>query len=227
MGAIENILRQSIPKPRGIYSMKRNIFGMMLVMFCVLAITPAVFAQTTVKLFDPVYLNADDTITQATSYRTNTVYLSCQTSQTGTLSGATGGSLIVDDFLTVNGTNVCPFGSCFSYADDYSYFPARDNPGQYPVDSFYGGVGPLQIQLAAGTNPYTFNLMNGGGSYGSTEINLDTNCTVVPAPQAFPAPVCHRNNGASGQKTIIVGSQGALDAHLAHGDTAGPCTTGQ
>ncbi len=213
--------------------MKRNIFGMMLVMFCVLAITPAVFAQTTIKLFDPVNLNADDTITQPTPYRTNTVYLSCPTSQTGILSGANGGSLIVDDFLTVNGTNVCPFGSCFSYANDNGFFTARDYPGVYPVDSFvpgigllYIGVNPIQIQLAAGINPYTFNLVNGGGSYGSTEINLTSTCTVVSAPQQG-FTVCHRDNGKKTQKTITVGSQAAVDAHLKHGDTLGACSVSE
>ncbi len=207
--------------------MKRNIFGMMLVMFCVLAITPAVFAQTTIKLFDPVNLNADDTITQPTSFGTNTVYLSCPTAQTGTLSGANGGSLIVDDFLTVNGTNVCPFGSCFSFADDNSFFTARDFPGVFPVDFFYIGVNPIQIQLAAGINPYTFNLVNGGGSFGSTEINLTSTCTVVPAPQQETFTVCHRNNGSKEQKTITVGSQAAVDAHLKHGDTLGACSVPQ
>jgi len=34
--------------------------------------------------------------------------------------------------------------------------------------------------------------------------------------------VCHRNNGASQRKTLIVGTA-AIPAHLAHGDTAGAC----
>ena len=202
---------------------------MMLAMFFVLAIVPAVFAQTTIKLFDPVFLNADDTITQPTPFRTTTVNLSCPTAQTGTLSGSgipsgiNDGSLIVDDFLTVNGTNVCPNGSCFSFADDNSFFVARDFPNLFPVDFFYIGVNPIEIQLAAGTNPYTFNLVNGGGSFGSTEINLTSTCTVVSAPQET-FTVCHRNNGAKGQKTITVGSQAAVDAHLEHGDTLGACS---
>ena len=36
------------------------------------------------------------------------------------------------------------------------------------------------------------------------------------------AQVCHRNNGASQRKTLIVG-KAAVTAHLAHGDTAGAC----
>jgi choice-of-anchor C domain-containing protein len=36
------------------------------------------------------------------------------------------------------------------------------------------------------------------------------------------AQVCHRNNGASARKTLIVGTA-AVAAHLAHGDTAGAC----
>ncbi len=177
----------------------------MLVMFCVLAIVPAVFAQTTIKLFQPVNLNADDTITQPTSFGTTTVYLSCPTSQTGILSGANGGSLIVDDFFTVNGTNVCPNGSCFSFADDNSFFAARDFPGVFPVDIFYSGVGPIEIQLAAGINPYTFNLMNGGGSFGSTEINLTSTCTVVT-----DAPVDTDGDGIP-DTCDIDSNQGATD----------------
>ncbi len=201
---------------------------MMLAMFFVLAIVPAVFAQTTIKLFDPVFLNADDTITQPTPFRTTTVNLSCPTSQTGTLSGPGGGSLIVDDILTVNGMNVCPNGGgCFSFADDNSFFTARDFPGVFPVDFFYIGVNPIQIQLAAGINQYTFNLVNVGGSFGSTEINLTSTCTVVPAPQQETFTVCHRNNGSKEQKTITVGSQAAVDAHLKHGDTLGACSVPQ
>lgn len=201
---------------------------MMFVMFCVLAITPAVFAQiNTINLFAPVNLNADDTITQPTSFGTTTVFLSCPTSQIGVLSGANGGSLIVDDFLTVNGENVCPNGSCFSFAADSSFFAARDFPGVFPIEAFFVGVNPIQIQLAAGINPLTFNLVNGSGTFGSTEINLTSaTCTVVSAPQEEEGfPVCHRNNGKKGQKTIYVGSQNAVDAHVKHGDTPGVCTT--
>ena len=157
--------------------MKRNIFGMMLVMFFVLAIVPAVFAQNTINLFQPVNLNADDTITQPTPFRTTTVNLSCPTAQTGTLSGANGGSLIVDDFFTVNGTNVCPNGSCFSSADSFSFVVARESPGVFAIDSFFRGVNPIEIQLAAGIN--TLSLVNGGGTFGSTEINLTSTCTVI------------------------------------------------
>lgn len=195
---------------------------MMLAMFFVLAIVPAVFAQTTIKLFDPVYLNTGG----AGSFGTTTVYLSCPTSQTGTLSGANGGSLIVDDFFTVNGTNVCPFGgNCFSDSGGAAgFYAANDFPGVFPIETYYTGVGPLQIQLAAGINPYTFNLMNGGTEFGSTEINLTSTCTVVPAPQQETFTVCHRNNGSKQRKTITVGSQAAVDAHLKHGDTLGACS---
>jgi hypothetical protein len=206
----------------------------MLVMFCVLAITPAVFAQTTIKLFDPVALNYSPSGTSSTSpytFGTTSVYLSCPVNPTGTISGANGGNLTVDDNVTVNGTNICPNGGgCFSGVTDLAFAYAGYG---YPIDAFsgalYSSIAPINIssQLTAGINQYTFNLVDGGALYGSTEINLNTNCTVVAAPAAFPAPVCHRNNGSSGQRTIMVGSQGALDAHLAHGDTVGPCTVSQ
>jgi len=34
--------------------------------------------------------------------------------------------------------------------------------------------------------------------------------------------ICHRNNGKKGSKTLYV-DPAAYPAHLAHGDTAGPC----
>jgi hypothetical protein len=36
------------------------------------------------------------------------------------------------------------------------------------------------------------------------------------------AQVCHRNNGSASYKTMILGKP-AVAAHLAHGDTTGPC----
>jgi len=41
---------------------------------------------------------------------------------------------------------------------------------------------------------------------------------------ALYGTVCHRDNGKKGQKTLTIGAD-AVPAHLAHGDTAGPCVT--
>ena len=166
-------------------------------MFCVSAFTPAVFAQTTIKLFDPVYLNNG----AAGSFGTTSAYLSCPTNPTGILSSPgtfifnnyplpIHGGLIIDDELLVNGQNVCPNGgSCFSgillnnVIDDYAY----NFPGEYPAEYFYIGVGTINIsnQLTAGINQYTFNLMNDGDKYGSSEIDLNTNCVVIPHSRRF------------------------------------------
>lgn len=49
------------------------------------------------------------------------------------------------------------------------------------------------------------------GFYGPTLDNVE-----------FLEGICHRNNGRKGQKTLFV-SPSAVPAHMAHGDTAGPC----
>ena len=43
-----------------------------------------------------------------------------------------------------------------------------------------------------------------------------------PGDPEIPEGVCHRNFGKKGQKTLMV-SPSAIPAHLAHGDTIGPC----
>jgi len=194
---------------------------MMLMMFCVLAMTPMVFAQTTINLFDPVDVTLSPAGTSAANpftFGETSLFLSCPVGATATLSGPDAGNLIVDNFLTVNGTNVCPDdpnnpfnGSCFS--NNFSL-----NTGGQIEDTF-SGVAPIDISslLITGNNLFTFNLVDAGLIFGSTEINLTTTCSQV-------YPVCHRNNGKKGQKTIFVGSQNAVNAHVTnHGDTVGPC----
>jgi len=219
--------------------MKRNIFGMMLAMFCVLAIVPAVFAQTTIRLFDPVAIQpspGDNFVRKEYIFGTTQVYLACPVNPTGTLSGPNGGDLIVDDQLLVNGTNVCPKvlnddgvlvdGGCISGTVGGDPLAFRGQPAQ----NGYLPVNPIDIsnQLTAGANLYTFNLLDFVYSYGSSEINLTTTCTVFNRT-AEGFPVCHSNNGKKGQKTIYVDSLEDVNAHLNHHDGrdyVGPCTVG-
>ena len=188
-------------------------------MFCVLAITPAVFAQTTIRLFDPLPSTVSDPMfplyapfdfNTAISFGEKQIFLTCPVDATSVLSGPNGSDFFVDNFLTVNGMNICPGGpqgNCFS--------------------AFYSPVAPIDISslLTPGTNLYTFNLMDYGAAYMNSAIDLTTTCTQV---KGYPVnqegyPVCHRDNGKREQKTIYVGSQNAVQAHLNHGDTLGPC----
>jgi len=199
-------------------------FKAMFVLFCVMVSAQIGFAQTTINLFDPVAITASEPsqppydFNTATAFGTTEIYLYCPTGATATLSGANGGGFIADNFLTVNGTNICPGGpegSCFSAVTA----DPRQHLGE-PVETSYSPVAPINISslLTEGNSLYTFNLMDYGYSLGSSEINLTTTCTQV-------YPVCHRNNGRTGQKTIYVDSLDAVSAHVRHGDTAGVCST--
>jgi hypothetical protein len=198
-------------------------FRIVLGIFCVMVMTTISFAQTTINLFDPVAITASEPsqppydFNTATPFGTTSIYLSCPTGATATLSGANGGGFIADNFLTVNGTNICPGGpqgNCFSAVTA----DPRQNLGQ-PVETSYSPVMPIDISslLTEGNSLYTFNLMDYGYALGSSEINLTTTCTQV-------YPVCHRNNGRRGLITIYVDSLDAVAAHVRHGDTAGVCT---
>lgn len=185
--------------------------------FCVLVINPAIFAQTTIRLFERVPLSPSNPMfpldppydfNQAISFNEKQISLTCPAGATAVLSGSNGGDLFVDNFFTVNGTNICPGGpqgNCFS--------------------ALYNPIAPIDISslLTVGTNSYTFRLMDYGNIYGNSDIDLTTNCT---KGEGFA--LCHRDKGKREQKTIYVDSQDAVDAHVRnHGDAVGPCANSQ
>lgn len=195
-------------------------------------------AQNSIKLFDAVPVGASDYNVLMNSvpygvFKSAHVYLSCPSSPkaSATLSGPNGGELVVDNFLTLNGTNVCR-GNCFSFSA---------NPAVYigmPVEMAYGGVAPINVgREITGTGLYTFDLLDFGQLYGSSAIYLNTSCSIipidtpptdqVPTPPVTPVPggnvICHRNNGNNGSVTLTVGAP-AVAPHLAHGDTLGACS---
>lgn len=192
-----------------------------LLILCLIALSPAVFAQSSIKLFDPVAITSSDaslllTYDSATSFGTTQVYLSCPVGEKpqATLTGPYGGKLVVDNFITVNGKNVCD-GNCFSsaFANPVNYLGESTN-------SSYMGVDPIDVSSQInGSGLYTFSLMDYGYTLASSEVYLNTSCSIVPAA----SQICHRDNGNKGEKTLTVGPA-ALSAHLAHGDTEGPCS---
>jgi len=131
------------------------------------------------------------------------------------------GDVIVDNFLTMNGVNVCES-------------PGTFDCGSVPTCSFscivnflgdtgntltsYTPVPPIDIsgELALGSQLVTFELMDWGGFLASSDLWLVTNCDVPPQ-----VAICHKP-GTPAQKTLLV-TQSAVPAHLGHGDTLGPC----
>ena len=184
-------------------------------MLVTLAGTLFAAGQTTIKLFNGTPVSNSGVITspeQAISFDEVALTLNCPAEPTGILSGTADGTggVVVDNFLTVNGTNVCPGGgNCFRF-----FF---GTVGQ-PAESVYGAVGPLDIsaELASGRSLLTVELKDFGGVLGSSDVYLVTNCVI-----AERVDVCHKP-GTSSQRTIEV-AQSAVRGHLSHGDTLGAC----
>jgi hypothetical protein len=179
----------------------------------------AVNAQNTMKVFDPTNITTTDT-SFAWNPRTpmvfaaRDIYLSCPLGGRpyAYLSGPNNSNLIVDNFFTVNDSSVCPDDwNCFM-----GVFASPSSALGLPMESAYIGVPPIDISSKiTGSGVYTFKLSDYSYVYGSSEIDLHTSCS-------FGSVVCHRNNGKAAPKTLAVG-QDAVAAHLAHGDTEGPC----
>jgi len=196
--------------------MKTNL---LLVLFCLVVFAPGAFAQNTVKLFDakPIQMrdpNIPLDFNTAVTFGSNEIYLSCPINPQSKLSGPGGGNLIVDNYLTVNGANICSSGSemnCF----DYAFNDPIDFLGEI-MDVSYYGVPAIDISNKITTSgTYKFEVKDYGYTFGNNEIYLNTTCS-------FVSQVCHRDNGRRGSKTLTVGGS-AVAAHLAHGDTLGPC----
>ena len=192
-----------------------------------LTFVAAAAAQNRVKLFEQINITISDPVliwnaVPWGSYKSAEVYLSCQSNvaPTSIVTGPNGGGFVVDNVLVINNRNACG-GFCFwTTANPYNFI------GQ-PVESAYAPVGPFnEDHIITGSGYYKFYLMDIGHTYGNTAIYLNTSCQItpidVPPQDEEGGVICHRNNGTRGQRTITVGSD-ALPAHLAHGDTLGPC----
>lgn len=206
-----------------------------LITICILAFTAAVSAQNRVKLFNPTLIGASDwnilsSYSPWGAYKSVQVYLSCPTGTvaSGSLTGPNGGPFSVDNALVMNTRNVCG-GNCFTGL-------TRDPASVLglPMEQAYVGIGPLNVsQDITGTGLYTFTVYDIGYTFGTTEVYLNTSCTIIPVntpepptttiPTSGETTLCHRNNGRGAQQTLTLGPAAAA-AHLAHGDTLGACT---
>jgi hypothetical protein len=192
---------------------------LLLMMFCLVVFSPNLFAQNSFKLFDATPIDTRDSslpmgFDYFVNFGTKEIYLSCPVDAQSTISGPGGGNFIVDNYLTINNVNICPGGaeaSCFG--------GTFNDPGQFLgeiMEVSYYGIAPVDVSSQITTSgTYVFNVRDISWTFGSSEVYLNTTCSTV-------SQVCHRNNGRSGSKTLTIGGS-AVAAHLAHGDTQGPC----
>jgi hypothetical protein len=192
-------------------------FPYLTVLLIILTLGVFANAQNTVKLFDAVETKDSDrsvpwSYSYALSFNSTEVYLSCPRNAEAILSGPDGGKLVVDNFMTMNGDNVCPMGRCFA-----GVFLTPES-GKL-VENAYNGVDPIDVSsLLTGSGIYKFELMDYGWVLGSSDIYLHTSCSLEAVTQ-----LCHRNFGSNGGRNLSV-AESAVSAHLAHGDTQGPCS---
>jgi len=197
----------------------KNVSFFFLLLVLAVSVTAA-SGQNTVKLFDamPISLTSTSVAWNPRTpmiFNSKDVYLSCPIGGPSYtyISGPNSGNLIVDNFFTMNGDNICP--------DEWNCFAgAFANPGQavgLPMDSAYMGVEPIDVSSRiTGSGVYSFVLSDFSYFYGNSDIYLHTSCSLG-------SYVCHRNNGNAAPKTLAVEGKN-LAAHLAHGDTEGPCS---
>lgn len=84
------------------------------------------------------------------------------------------GPIVVDNFLTVDGDNVCPIGTDAGYRNCFQSFRG----GSSEASLAYIGVPALDVSshISSGSHVVTFSLDDHGGLLGSSEIWLVTNC---------------------------------------------------
>lgn len=178
-------------------------------------------AQNSIKLFDarPIDVSVDY---MTRSFAVKQIDLTCPANAQSTISGPNGGPFIVDNAVTINGVRAAGASIFFAgtLADPMIYVGES-------METAYLGMQPLNVSgqiKSSGT--YTFDLYDWGYTFGNSDLYLNTNCwlsTDAFVQDTDATQVCHRNMGAAGQKTLTVGAN-AVKAHLAHGDTAGPCS---
>ena len=200
--------------------MKTNLF---LVAFCLLILSNTGLSQNTYKIFEPTpialsSLNANNDIF---TFNTSEFHLSCpvNTIPYAFITGPNGGTFVTDDIFLINNTNICPE----SNGDRICFDSTISDPRQYlgmPMEFSYIGVNPVNVSnVVSSSGRYVFEMKDGGYTYGNTEIYLTTSCEL----DQQQSQLCHRNYGKREGTTITPGAP-SFDAHLAHGDTLGPCS---
>jgi hypothetical protein len=139
--------------------------------------TAGAFANA-IKLFDAVPVTNVGAITdplEALSFGQTQLVLICPPVPLAIISSDVNGTgpIVVDNFLTVDGVNVCPpglggFGNCFQ----------SFHGGSSDASIAYTGVAAIDIsaRISSGSHVVNFALDDHGGLLGSSEIWLVTNC---------------------------------------------------
>ena len=124
------------------------------------------------------------------------------------------GRLVADNFIEVNGENVCAGGTSSGGAQNCFNVPVFEVVGTPALDA-YQSVPPIDVSrhLRHGArSTVTFSLVDFGGFYANSELWLVTNCTA-----SRRVDICHKP-GTSAEHVITV-NQSAVSGHLGHGDS--------
>jgi len=142
--------------------------------------------------------------------------LSCRARPTAVLSGTPDGRgpLIVDNFIEVNGSNVCVGGAADNGTEQCYNVPFFGAIGSRALDAA-PPVAPIDVRAAMpvhGRGAVLFSLIDYGGLYFNSDVWLVTDCAIHQK-----ASICHKP-GTPAEKILTVGSS-AISGHLRHGDT--------
>ena len=161
-------------------------------------------SSSSIKLWDAVASYNTGPITSpalATVEASKSVFLDFSAGDTAILSSTPDGlgNIRTDNFITVNGVNVCPGGNCFAGA---SSIPPIDISSEIPI-----GVTSVLIEWR-----------DYGGIANSTDIYLVTDAEILEL-------ICHVPPGKPSKEHEKLVGQKAADKHIAKhdGDRRGPC----
>ena len=148
-------------------------------MVCLWGALPTLASANAVKLFDAVRVTNVGTVTEphmAVPFAQTQLLLICPPHPAAIISSDVDGTagIVVDNFITVDGVNVCPIAAEGGYRNCFQRF----NGGSSDAAIAYIGVTTLDIssRLSSGSHVVKFALEDHGGLLGSSDIWLVTNC---------------------------------------------------
>lgn len=190
--------------------MKRKYIVLLVIFSVLLSISIPVNAQTTtaIKLFDATPVTGGGAVGPIVLFKSTTIDLTVPAGAKMIVSSTPDGTggIVVDNFMAVNGTNVCTGNSD-------AFFPSRRNcftrytsqvNNNIPVEAIFKPIPPIDVtsNLVNGSN--TFELFDFGQIYGNTELYLVT----IPAPteQSASCPVFYdgRINNCDAAAPVVV-----------------------
>lgn len=182
-------------------------------------------AQNAIKLFNATQVTESapcagpfgcDVVLDRMVFDEAALVLSCKGRPRAVLSSTADGSgrLVVDNFIEVNGANVCAGGASSGVVEHCFNDPVFGSIGTAALDA-YQSVPPIDVSRLlphGGRSILTFSLVDVGGIYANSDVWLVTNCTAYSK-----VDICHKP-GTRAEQVLTV-SQSAVSGHLGHGDT--------